>query len=111
MSTISTQQIIACVMYVNVYGDVQMDGAIGFPEDGLRLPIAQGRLNIAQRLAEIRTASAVPDFPGTGRQGKCNSIAFYVAGPDAMISAAQHAVASCKVTGPPIQFHREAWHL
>ena len=111
MSTISTQQISADFMFLNLHLDAQTDGAIGFPEDGLRLPIAEGRLNIAQRLAEIRTTSAVPDFPGTGRQGKCNSIAFYVAGPDTMISAAQHAVASCKVTGPPIQFHREAWHL
>ena len=90
---------------------LQMENAIGFPEDGIRLPIAQGRLNIAQRLSEIRTSSARPEFQGTGPQGSCNGIAFYVAGPHAMINAAQRAVEGCKAAGPPILFRREAWSL
>ncbi|KAK9858883.1 hypothetical protein WJX84_000055 [Apatococcus fuscideae] len=88
-----------------------MENAIGFPEDGLRLPIAQGRLNIPQRLAEIRAAAGAPDFPGTGPKGKCNGIAFYVSGPDPMIGAAQRAVSACKIAGPPIFFRREAWSI
>lgn len=90
---------------------LQMENAIGFPEDGLRLPIAQGRLNIAQRLSEIRAAAGSPDFQGTGPNGKCNGVAFYVSGPNNMIGAAQRAVSACKVAGPPIFFRREAWSI
>ncbi len=90
---------------------LQMNGAIGFPEDGLRIPIAQGRLNIGQRLEEIRRASAGPGFGGTGSNGTCNGIAFYVAGPDAMMNAARRAVSGCKAAGPHIWFRKEAWHI